>query len=315
MRKILLMTVLAAVCCLAFSQEAKGDVWTTSDIFYSPTLNAMYAYSDIQIDYSGADYYTISTTGYIYKNEEYQMMISAGVDQNFANAMAEVVLPYDPDAEYYIEANHEVSLTFTYQTGYYDYYDFVEYTYGDEVLYPYSYNFMEGPPTTVHISDIILGMTNSLFMTGGNATQPDHLWVASDAITSGACGRTERRITYQIVDHANRKVGVTPVREYFTSPPFTDSCSGLDFRPTTCFPNYLHKGKIDDQLWVGLPNGSCPSSIDPTCGATESYNLWQWCPRGYSPKTLATFTYDIRWGRIGINGRYTEWPIGGQFFP
>lgn len=154
-----------------------------------------------------------------------------------------------------------------------------------------------------------MGRTHSRKKVG----RPDHLWVLSDDIVSGHCGRTERYITYQVVDYANHTTGRTSVIEQFPGT-VTDSCSGLVVQSSSSC-TVRNDGTIPDGIHVGVPGGMCPNSIDGSCGYILDVDRWQWCPRNSSPITLATLTYDVHWNYIGINGRYTRWPIGGQFRP
>jgi hypothetical protein len=187
---------------------------------------------------------------------------------------------------------------------YYDYYSYIEYTYGEPVYYPNSYSFIgRGPENPVNLQSILLGTLTSGFSMGGASGLPHHVKVVSDE-TSDVCGSKRRRITFQVVDSNGRNAGTVTVKESFFDqqsgtprPSVYNTCRDETISPSGCAPTDLGtNGKFGDQLWVGCP------SVTGDCGASEIISRWSWCPRGRPEVALTTNTYHARRNFALING-------------
>ena len=119
--------------------------------------------------------------------------------------------PYDPTADYAIEALPQLISKHNYPIGdgYEDYYNYVQWSLGDPVYYPTAFGFTgPGPSTEIDFSSIVLGSVYSYFTEGATAGPPDHVRVISDTGQSEQqCGTIRRRIVFQVVDINGRRAG------------------------------------------------------------------------------------------------------------
>ena len=319
MRKTLFMAVLIAACGLAFSQETKAQIMASSaDVSYYAPTNSIRASVYISPDYSTQAYYCVYFYAYIYKDDVYQTLFggdnycTSGYCVCAGDAYAEKFLPYDPNAEYTIEAEHTVDVYNRYdeESGgieYYDYYDFFEYTNGDLLYYPNFFSFeSQGAPRTVTFSSLLIGVVTGAFSQGAAAGPPHHLKVRSDA-TVDDCGTKKRRIGFQVVDSTGRRTGTISTRERFYDPnngteisSVHNSCRNESISPSGCSTDI--GGRFTDQLWVGCP------TVGGFCGTNQFTSKWLWCPRGRAEVPLTANTYHIRNTFVHVNG-------GSQFAP
>lgn len=332
MRTILFAMTCFTVCLLCPSAKAQVNVYGYTDIFYDEANNTVTFSAQTYSDYTVQSYYCVGVTGYIYKDDEYQTQISGRgcasaqyPEAGYADAVT--TLPYDPNAEYDIEAQHFVE-TYVSLTeneggggGYagMDYYNFAAYAYPAPPIYsPLWFAFAgNGPPNRSTVS-IILGQVFAVFVRGALSGPPDHLKIIDDnpldpAKTDPVCGQKERQITYQVVDITGRSAGRNAVGENFPST-ITSSCTGEEVSPSSCssfFGGQFHprltdrKGKFTDKQKVG-----CPADADD-CGFTIEPDTWVWCkPPDYTSNRvpLARIRYDVRKRSIAIGGIETKWP-------
>lgn len=205
---------------------------------------------------------------------------------------------YEPEPEYYPE-----------RYRYVDYYGFY-FLSGDGYWRMFDF-FGTGPIKYLESNNVELGETYDSAKVG----VPHHLYLRSDTIGTGQCGQAVRTLSFYVVDVNNRKTGRTLLKEAFPNGPYTDSCSGERVGDATVTPVATNsQGNFRDVVRTG-----CPSE-GGTCGFTSYPGYMQWVPRtatgGYgTPVNLAVFHRDARYTRIGINGRYTEYPPDAQFFP
>ena len=164
MKTSLRLIAFTTLLCFAFPRETEAGIYTWSGVEYDANTNSMRAYVGSQAAYEPGVYYCLESTGYIFQDEVEVGEVSAN-DINWSGwpsactgyAYAETYLPYDPNAEYNIEAFHTASVTYEQQTSYVDYYNYIEYTYGDPVYYPYWYDFIgNGPPQSISFKNILL---------------------------------------------------------------------------------------------------------------------------------------------------------------
>lgn len=97
-------------------------------------------------------YYCLSSQGLVFQDDvelpevlANDLCLDVCTYQCTGTAYAEQFYPYDPDAEYRIEAFHSVDVTYEQQTGYYDVYNYGAFL-DDPVYYPYWYNFISYGP-------------------------------------------------------------------------------------------------------------------------------------------------------------------------
>lgn len=258
----------------------------------------------------------------IYRNGEYIRLIGTG-DNGLGEAYIDTFLPYDPSVEYTAESRHNIEVRYRrseiYAEGYGDYYNYIEYTYGNPVYYPIQYDFVgPGPDTTTPFSSILLGITNALFSEGSRVGPPHHVKVVSDTgQRQQDCTTVRRLIKFQVVDSAGRRTGTVPVGESFFDPQsgtpvnsVTNSCRNNEqIYPSGCAPTDQWSspfGQFTDQLWVGCP------TVTFSCG-TSAVSRWSWCPRGRPAQALTTNRYEARRDSVLING-VTEYAPGTQLY-
>lgn len=231
------------------------------------------------------------------------------------DAYNELYFPYDPNADYTVEAYPVLNLTYRHPIGdtYEDYYDYAQWVSGNPVYYPYYFGFTgPGPETQIDAGSILLGTVYSFFTGGAPVGPPDHIKVVSDTGNSDHdpdCGFPDRRITVQIVDSQGRRAVAlaqpVSVRERFFSTGFPtsqmscvwSSCTNHCNSPSGCQLQYFG-GRFTDHLFAGCPPPPFPSS----CGISEFVNKWVWCPRGRPEKILATNVYEVTSQHVLING-------------
>jgi len=99
MRNSLALLLLAGACCLLFSQQARADVNTITNISYYQPTNSIYAYVDTVMDYDTYVYYSVAHWGYYYKNSNIMDMFAAQNDFG-EDAYSEEFFPYDPNRQH-----------------------------------------------------------------------------------------------------------------------------------------------------------------------------------------------------------------------
>ena len=149
------------------------------------------------------------------------------------DAYNELYFPYDPNADYTVEAYPVLNLTYRHPIGdtYQDYYDYAQWVSGDPVYYPYYFGFTgPGPEAEISASSLLLGAVYSFFTGGAPVGPPDHVKVLSDTGQSERdrdCGFPDRRIRVEIVDSQGRRavalLSTVPIRERFFSTGFPTS--------------------------------------------------------------------------------------------
>lgn len=277
-------------------------------------------------DYSSQAYYCLVFYGYIYKDDVYQTLMggdnycTSGYCVCGGDAYGEAFLPYDPNAEYTMEAEHEAHVYYRYvdesdyETGeYYDYYDFLEYTDGMLVYHPIYYDFTGNGPPRVSLGNILLGLTTAAFSAGAPAGQPHHLKVVSDSgQTLQTCGTIDRRIKFQAVDVNGRRTGTITTKERFYNASggelssISNSCRNEQIPPFPCSTDV--GGSFIDRLWVGCP------TVSGFCGTSQFISKWIWCPPGRPEKVLTSNTYHIRNTFVHVNAG-TQLSPGTHLYP
>jgi hypothetical protein len=301
--------LLAGACCLVFSQEAKADVNTITEVSYYEPTNSILAWAEITTDYDTLAYYEVGYWGQVSKDDVGLTMFSGAIYDN-NDVFYEEYFPYDPDADYTIEVYPELQAKIRHNIGdtYEDYYDYVQWTYGNQVYYPYYYGFTGlGPDVQIDGTSILLGGVYSIFSMGAISGPPDHVKVVSDTgQTLLNCNTVDRRIGLQVVDSSGRRAGST-TRERFYDPGggelggIYNSCRNEWIHPTTdCSTD--SGGKFTDRLWAGCP------TVSGFCGTSQFISKWVWCPRGRPEKVLTSNTYYLQNTFVYVNG-------GSQFAP
>lgn len=311
MRKSLAIMLLTVTCCLVFSQEAKADVSTITEVSYYEPTNSIRAYAWTITDYSTLAYYTVAQWGYVSKNDVVQGDMFYNETFENSDLYYEEFFPYDPAADYTIEAYTHLILRYRHPIGdsYEDYYNYVQWTYGNSVYHPYYFGFTgPGPDAQIDYSTILLGTVFSIFTEGATAGQPDHVKVVSDTgqTQRSICGFPIRALEYQAVDSTGRRATRNRIsireRFYNASPPnweiggMWSTCTPGWITPSGCSLHDLG-GKWPDTLYPGN-DSNCSSP----CGGQPFIQKWVWCPRGQPEKVLATNVLDITSERILING-------------
>jgi len=304
MRVRLFTIIVAGLCCLALSQEAKANrVVANTDVYYDASQNRMVGYTEATSSYFAGMYYCISVT--VYLTTEGQWAGNSAWDGCVDGyAYTQATLPYDPNAEYNVDGEHTAEPYYRDDLGaLIDYYNFQTYLEGIPVYYPSSYEFLGPGPRRPSIGAILLGTTFALFSQGTRHGQPHHLKVVSDSTTTESCGSKRRKIKLKVVDSAGRYAGRVSVVETFEDPnnpsitysSIYNSCQNDNYSPYRCAGMDLD-GTFTDQLWVG-----CPSS-GGNCGFPDVGSRWWWCPRGRSRVSLTTNLYQVRHGYALVNG-------------
>jgi hypothetical protein len=198
--------------------------------------------------------------------------------------------PYDPNANYSIEVypqlNPKHSYNYPMGDGYEDYYNYVQWTYGNTVSAPSYFGFAgPGPSVQTSISSIILGTVFSVFSQGGTSGPPHHLFVVhdTDIVRTDLCGQVQKLIDFLIVDnhHPARAAG----RVYIDEKPqsVTDSCYAGSVTLALCNDDVSRYGNFRDGIKTG-----CPHTGPSNCGF-DFFNRWRWCGPGCSN------TQDLAW--------------------
>lgn len=305
MRNSLALMLLAGACCLVFSQAAKADVNTITEVSYYEPTNSILAWAEVIPDYDTLAYYCFDDWGQISKDDAVVSSFWGGSCDN--ESYYEEFFPYDPDAQYTIEVYPQLIAKARHDYGdtYEDYYNYIEWTNGQVVYYPYYFGFTgAGPNVQISPPNISLGGVFSIFTMGGTSGQPHHLKVITDrtlTYTGGSCSRALKEIDYQVVDVNNRPAGKVPIEEKTPNPPVTDSCSNITVAVTPCIDWATNlSGNFTDSLKTGCPNAGKPAD----CGF-DLGNTWRWCPRIpyfalHIP--IAWVYYDVRRTYIKVDG-------------
>ena len=314
MRKLSVLMLTVAACYLVFLREAKADVIAVSDVSYYEPTDSIWAWSEVHADYGTLASYCIGDVAYVYKNDvEVSMFNGSSCD---SAVYGEVFLPYDPNAEYTVEANPGVDLRHQGAdgSGYNDIYNFMYWANVDPIVYVPAYFGFNGPGPEVDIfsNSISLGTVFSLFTEGATAGPPHHMKVLSD-VTEDVCGTKRRRIRLQVVDSSGRRAGTTPDRERFYNAStgaqistVYNSCRNEQISPSGCSTDV--SGELTDQLWVGCP------TVSGSCGTSQFISKWLWCPQGRPEVVLTSNTYHIRNNSVTVNGS-TQFATGTQLYP
>ncbi len=307
-RMMVLLLLLAFGCCFAFVPETKAQVTYahTDMVYYEPT-NSLLIWAETRGDYSTRDYYAVAVEADIYKNGEYVRLIGNG-DNGLGESYIETMFPYEPDAEYTVESRHYIEVRHTrseiYAEGYADYYNYVDYTYGDPVYYPFYYDFFgPGPDRTISFSSILLGITNALFSGGAKAGPPHHLKVITDRtiVRNDLCGQANKLIDFQLVDANNRGVARVNISEEPQNN-LVDSCSGINVLLQWCSSSGINpNGTFTDSLKTGCPPSGTPPN---SCGFAWG-NRWRWCDPAVPNFVinLAWMYYDVRRADIKVDNQ------------
>jgi hypothetical protein len=316
MRNPLAIMLLAGACCLVFSQEAKADVNTITEVSYYEPTNSLLAWAEITTDYDTLAYYEVGYWGQLSKDDVGLTMFSGAIYDN-NDVYYEEYFPYDPDADYTIEVYPQLvaKIQHNYGDTYEDYYDYVQWSYGNQVYYPYYYGFTGlGPDVQIDGTSILLGGVYSIFSMGATSGPPHHLKVVSDNTFTESCGSKKRHIKFRAVDSNGRKAGsINIVEELFDS--YTgarlysvyDSCQNNYFSPIGC-SSMDSDQTFTDQLWVG-----CPSS-GGDCGFQDMRSVWYWCARGRPNVALTRNLYQVRHNSVLVNG-VTQYSPGTHLYP
>ncbi len=310
MRLRLSAVILLAGCCLAFSPEAKANrIYGNTGVYYDPVLNKMVGYAETSSNYSAGMYYCTTAT-VLFQQAGGQAVSNYAWDGcQGGYSRADALLPYDPNAEYIVESEHEGEPYYRDQFGQMvDYYNFQVYLDGIPVRYPGTYDFIGPGPRRPSVGSILLGITTALFSQGTQHGNPHHLKVVSDNTALIDCGRAVRTIRFKVVDSTGRSAGKTFIRELFDQH-IVDSCTGVAVQPGACSDSYTgNSGEFNDRISVG-----CPLPPQP-CGFLILPNRWQWCARNRPVVTLATMNYDARKTSVHVAGTLQFTP-GTQIFP
>ena len=305
MRKPLVLILLTFACSMMFFGEAKAVVESTAQASYYEPTNSIWAHGDTYADYETLLYYEVYQTGYVRKDDVPVSDVSGQVDFS-VNACYSEFFPYDPNADYAVEVYPMVHLIYRHSPGdtYADYYNYVQWTYANQVYAPYSFGFTgPGPDVAISFSDILLGYVFSIFTDGGTSGPPHHLRVILDheVVRTDLCGQLQKLIHFQVVDQQNRAAGQVAIEEKGVQ--VIDSCSGTTVSLATCTTSSTSTyGNFTDGIMTG-----CPHTGPSDCGFAF-YNTWRWC-KNSSPYTQI-FPVDL--ARIHYSATRTFVKIDGE---
>jgi hypothetical protein len=265
-------------------------------------------------DYPTELYYCLSVMGPVYKDGAEAGWIG---DDNMNPdgicggwAEAQITLPYDPNAEYYVLSSHSVQAMYRHfnESAFEDQFNYAAYGVMDpSIHFPGWFNFSGDGPSVSGLQNIFLGTIYTIFTGGAASGPPHHLKVVSDQQITGTCGQKQRFVTYKIVDSTGKKAGGVPIKEIFPGT-IIDSCSNKEVKPTQCNAwADLFTGNFTDQIFTG-----CPSQ-QGNCGFTIADNRWAWCST-IGITVLARVRYDVGYSSISINGDASSW-AGAEFYP
>ena len=310
-----LRILLAAFCCLLFFQAARA-VSTVTDLSYYEPTNSIRVTATTYFDYDTWCYYNVSHWGQVLKNDEQLGDIFVGTMYDGIDAYNELYFPYDPNADYTVEAYPNLTLKVRHDYGdtYEDYYDYVQWTSQEPVNYPNWFDFYgPGPDVQIDGTSILLGEVYSLFTEGGLAGEPDHVKVVGDSGQTDHdtdCGFVVRTIQFQAVDQLGRRAtrGLIWTKERFWDARFGGTGGQLSYVisscntsspdiPTACQPSDGLGGKWNDILFAGNDQ-NCTAP----CGLPDFLAQWSWCPRGKPEKPLTMNLYHITNSQVLING-------------
>jgi hypothetical protein len=316
MRKILSAAIFA-LACLWLPQAARAQVYGSVSTGYDPATNRMVAYAETSATYGAGMFYCVQVVVYL-RSTGGQETAGAQWNCDVGYAFASASLPYDPDAEYDADADHQGDPYFQDSYGQYmDYYNLQTYMQGERVVYPGAFDFIGTGPPVPSVGSILLGATYAIFSLGAAHGTPHHLKVLSDN-TEMDCGASHRRIRFQVVDSSGRRAASRtrplPTKETFHDPNngancpdcAYNSCRRENIWPTPCTPDL--GGEFTDHLWVGCP------LISGECGTAFFVSKWSWCPRGRAPVVLTPNTYHLGRSFVRVNG-VERFNVGTHLYP
>jgi hypothetical protein len=279
---------------ITFSGEAIAIVESTAQVSYYEPTNSIWAHGDTYADYETLLYYEVSHWGYVRKGEVPVSDLWSQADFSY-NACSSEFFPYDPDADYAIEVYPTVHVIYRHSPGdtYADYYNYVQWTYANQVYAPYSFGFTgPGPDMGISFSDILLGYVFGIFTQGGTSGPPHHLQVItdSDVTRTDLCGQIEKRIQFKVVDQQHRAAGKVALDEK-PQTNLTDTCSGTTPSMSTCSNSSSNTyGNFTDGLRTG-----CPHTGPTPCGF-DLFNRWRWCRiNPYTPTDRIDLAFMYYW--------------------
>ena len=303
MRKRFVLVLLTSAFTLMFSRDAKGSVECITEVSYYEPTNSILAWAETVPDYETLLYYDVGHWGYVRKYDE---PVRDFYGQNYETEVYyEEFFPYDPDADYVIEVYPTLTVKYHHAPGdtYADYYNYVEWTYGNQVYAPYSFGFTgPGPDVGISFSSILLGYVFSIFTQGGTSGPPHHLRVIHDhdVVRNDLCGQLQKLIQFQVVDQQHRAAGQVALDEAPVD--VTDTCSGTKVTLSKCETTSTTRyGNFTDGIKTG-----CPHTGPSLCGFLF-YDTWRWC-RNTSPYTppnqvgLACMEYSATRTLIKVDG-------------
>ncbi|MBA3440430.1 MAG: hypothetical protein H0T92_11230 [Pyrinomonadaceae bacterium] len=315
-----LMLLCAVLCCLAFARPAGAqygaNIYVDSFVYIDHENGLVHGAAYASADYAYGCNYGIDLTADLESEDGSQFTWDYYIGENYASV--HLYLAAYADTEYTIQADYDVNVYYSYE--YYGYYDPNNFYYwvNQQVNAFGPFNFFGPGPETFSSPYFRLGRNRNK----NKSRKPHHLWLVEDRIGGAevyppgyqTCGQVFRRLTFYVVDEANRRVGRALIREHVPNPP-TDSCSGATVVYTGTTVDLGPYNTIIDYVNTGC-NQTTGGSAGGNCGFTSYPGYFQWVPRsGAPPVNLATFHRDVRYNYIGINGVYTEYPIDAQFFP
>ncbi|MBA3242904.1 MAG: hypothetical protein H0T60_16910 [Acidobacteria bacterium] len=321
MKKKFVILIMATLFSLASTKHVRAGIYSLAHVGYEPELGSMRAFVGTYADYDTSLYYCTEAYGYIFEDgveigDVYASDIGGGGYQACVGiAREEAYFPYDPNAEYDIESFHEADVILQQSLGWYDTYNYIEYTYGLPVLFPNNFSFVGlGPPQVSSVRDILLGNLTGAFIAGAVAGQPHHLKLVSDTYPTSSCGSVRRHLKFRVVDSAGRRTGRVQVEETFetASQPATglqsvyNSCQNSNHSPLGC-AQVDADNTFTDQLWVGCP------SAGGDCGFPTVTSRWWWCARGVGRVSLTSNTYEVRHNQALVNGSAGPFAAGTEF--
>ena len=294
MKNTLSLVLLAVACSFSVSQRAEAEVTVITQLSYYEPTNSIYASAETFPDYETLCYYAVGHTGYVRNGED---IVADFNGESYDNEVSwGDFLPYDPNADYEIEVYPGLVAKYRHAIGdsYEDYYNYIEWTSGYEVVFPYYFSFTgPGPEMQISLPDIFLGTIFSVFTQGAMAGPPHHLRVIhdQDVTRTDLCGQIQKLIQFQIVDQNNRRAGKILIDEMTPSAPVTDTCSNTTVTLTTCETSNVNTyGNFTDGIKTGCPhNGTNPCGFD-------FFDHWRHCrSTPYTPTDYVQLAWMYYW--------------------